>query len=57
MTLTANRMFNFTPPTNGRNMKNINEFAATKAACSLVLYAAFLVTFLSSLKRGAPTQD
>ena len=57
MTLTTNRMFNFTPPTNGRNIKNINEFAATKAACSLVLCAAFLVHFLSCLKRDAPTQD
>lgn len=42
MTLTTNSMFNFTRPiTDGCNIKNINKFAATKAACSLVLCAAF----------------
>ena len=42
MTLTTNSMFNFTRPiTNGCNIKNINEFAATKAACSLVLSLPF----------------
>lgn len=38
MTLTTNSIFNFTHPiTDGCNIKNINKFAATKAACSLVL--------------------
>lgn len=38
MTLTTNSMFDFTHPiTNEYNIKNINEFAAAKAACSLVL--------------------
>ena len=57
MTLTTNSMFNFTPPpTNGRNIKNINEFAATKAACSLVLCAAFFCMCVRDRKNNKTTK-
>lgn len=41
MLLTTNSVFKFTPHTKGCNIKNINKFAAIKAAHSLVLCAAF----------------
>jgi len=52
-------MFDFTLITNGCNIKNINKFLAArarffrsiKAACSLVLYAAFFSMCVRELKK------